>query len=104
MTATYTHSIPAGTLVLHVAFELGANQWKLGFSTGLGVAVRLRTIGAGNLAVLRREIELAKKKFRLRMTSRSVLVTRLDVMDSGCIAGWWSKGSATSSSMRRRSR
>ena len=65
MTATYTHSIPAGTLVLHVAFELGANQWKLGFSTGLGVAVRLRTIGAGNLAVLRREIELAKKKFRL---------------------------------------
>jgi transposase len=59
------HSIPAGTPVLYLAFELGANEWKLGFSTGLGVAVRLRTIGAGNLTMLQREIELAKKKFKL---------------------------------------
>jgi transposase len=65
MTAICTQSIPAGTPILYVAFELGAIQWKLGFSTGLGVAVRLRTVGAGNLAMLRREIELAKKKFRL---------------------------------------
>jgi hypothetical protein len=65
MTATYSHSIPAHAPVLYLAFELGANQWKLGFSTGLGVAVRLRTVGAGNLTMLRREIELAKKKYRL---------------------------------------
>lgn len=65
MTVTYTRSIPARSAVLYLAFELGANQWKLGFSTGLGVAVRLRTVGAGNLTMLRREIESARKKFRL---------------------------------------
>ncbi len=65
MTATCTNSIPLGTPVLYLAFELGANEWKLGFSTGLGVAVRLLTTGAGNLTRLQREIELAKKKFKL---------------------------------------
>jgi transposase len=65
MTATYTHSISGGSPVLYLAFELGANQWKLGFSTGLGVAARLRSVGAGNLTMLQREIELAKKKFKL---------------------------------------
>jgi hypothetical protein len=65
MSATWTHSIPASRPVLYLAFELGANQWKLGFSTGLGVAVRLRSMGAGNLTMLLREIELAKKKFKL---------------------------------------
>jgi transposase len=65
MTATCTHSIPAGAPVLYLAFELGANEWRLGFSTGLGVPVRLRTIGAGNLPRLLCEIELAKKKFGL---------------------------------------
>jgi transposase len=65
MTATCTHCIPGGTPVLYLAFELGDKQWKLGFSIGLWVAVRLRSIGAGNLAMLLREIELAKKKFGL---------------------------------------
>jgi len=65
MTATCTDSITSGKSVLYLAFELGANEWKLGFSIGLGVAVRLRTIGAGNLTMLQREIELAKKKFKL---------------------------------------
>jgi transposase len=65
MTATCTHSIAGGGPVLYLAFELGANEWKLGFSTGLGVAARLRTIATGNLMMLRREIELAKKKFQL---------------------------------------
>jgi len=31
----------------------------------LGVSARLRTVGAGNLKMLQREIELAKKKFKL---------------------------------------
>jgi transposase len=65
MTATCTHSIPAAAPILYLAFELGANEWKLGFSTGLGVPVRLRTVGAGNLTMLQREIELAKKKLKL---------------------------------------
>jgi len=37
----------------------------LGFGTVLGVSARLRTVGAGNLKMLQREIELAKKKFKL---------------------------------------
>jgi hypothetical protein len=53
-----------------MAFELGTKDWKLGFSTGLGVGVRLRAIGGGNLAVLRREIELAGKKFKLTDDAR----------------------------------
>ena len=65
MTATYADCITRSRPVLYLAFELGAKDWKLGFSIGLGVAVRLRAIGAGNLAMLRREIELAKKKFKL---------------------------------------
>jgi transposase len=65
MTATCTHSTPNGGGVLYLAFELGAYEWKLAFSPSVGTAARLRAIGAGNLAALLREIELAKKKFGL---------------------------------------
>jgi transposase len=57
--------MPGGTPVLYLAFELSANDWKLAFSIGLGMPARLRSIGAGNLASLVKEIELAKKKFKL---------------------------------------
>jgi transposase len=65
MTATCTHSIPADTPVLYLAFDLGAREWKLGFSTDVGVRPRLRTIAAGDLVLLGKEIELAKKRFQL---------------------------------------
>jgi hypothetical protein len=65
MTATCEHSITPGAPALYLAFELGANEWKLGFSAGLGVAARLRTTRAGDLAKLQQEIELNKRKFRL---------------------------------------
>ena len=65
MTATCTHSIPTSRPVLYLAFELGVNDWKLAFSPSLGTAARQRAVGAGNLAMLTREIGLAKKKFGL---------------------------------------
>lgn len=51
--------------VLFLALELGATDWKLGFSTGLGQKPRRRTIEAGKTDRLQIEIELAKRRFRL---------------------------------------
>jgi transposase len=50
---------------LYLAFELSNKKWKLGFSIGLGQKVRIRSIDAGDLAALKREIEAAKKRFHL---------------------------------------
>jgi transposase len=51
--------------ILYLAFELSNKTWKLGFSIGLGQKARIRTIDSGDLAQLKSEIELAKKRFRL---------------------------------------
>jgi transposase len=51
--------------VLFLAFELGAKEWKLGFSTGLGQPARQRGIRAGELGKLQQEIAAAKKRFGL---------------------------------------
>jgi transposase len=56
--------------VLYLAFELGNVEWKLGFSVGAGQRPRVRTMPAGNLADLRTEIELAKRRFGLPETAR----------------------------------
>jgi len=50
---------------LYLAFELGNKKWKLGFSTGLGQAPRIREMPAGDLGALQEEIHLAKKRFGL---------------------------------------
>jgi transposase len=50
---------------LYLAFELGSKEWKLGFSVGFGQRPRERTILAGDLAGVRREIERAKRRFGL---------------------------------------
>ena len=49
--------------VLHLAFELSQNQWKLGFSDGN--KLRFKTIVARDLNQLQEEIEKAKGKFKL---------------------------------------
>jgi len=53
------------SLKLYLALELGNAGWKLGFTIGLGQALRLRTLTARDLTGLRREIELAKVRFGL---------------------------------------
>ena len=55
---------------LYLAFELGNKKWKLGFTIGLGQSPRRRTIAAGDLVTLQREIRLAKKRFGLPQTAQ----------------------------------
>jgi transposase len=53
------------SLKLYLAFELSNTEWKLGFTTGLGQAARLKVLKARNLGGLKREINLAKERFGL---------------------------------------
>jgi len=55
---------------LYLAFELGKKQWRLAFTVGLGQPPRERTIAAGSLTALQREIALAKKRFGLPEDAR----------------------------------
>jgi transposase len=50
---------------LYMALELSNAQWKLGFTTGLGQAPRLRSLEARDLFSLEKEINLAKERFSL---------------------------------------
>lgn len=50
---------------LYLAFELGNEEWKLGFTIGPGQSPRRRVIEAGDLAALGWEIGQAKKHFGL---------------------------------------
>jgi len=56
--------------VLHVAFELSQNKWKLGF--GDGERMRFKTIAARDLVQLQEEIEKARERFKLRGDVRIV--------------------------------
>jgi transposase len=55
---------------LYIAFELSNKKWKLGFTIGLGQRPRERNVDAGDLAVLEKEIRLAKKRFDLPEETR----------------------------------
>ncbi|NIQ90850.1 MAG: IS110 family transposase, partial [Deltaproteobacteria bacterium] len=55
---------------LYLAFELGSKEWKLGFSVGFGQRPRERTVLAGDLAGVKREIERAKRRFGLSGEAR----------------------------------
>ena len=57
---------------LFMAFELGMSEWKLGFTIGLGQKARRRTITAGNLEKVQKEIAAAKKRFQLSETAEVV--------------------------------
>jgi transposase len=54
-----------GTQVLAVSFELGASEWKMAFSPGLGQPPRHRVVAAGDLEAVRKEISAAKARFKL---------------------------------------
>jgi transposase len=59
-----------GDATLYLAFELSNERWKLGFKIGLGQRPRERTIRAGDLKALQREIRQAKKHFGLAEDAR----------------------------------
>ena len=56
-------SAPGTTLML--AFELGSTKWLLGFTTAAAQRPRLRTMAAGDLPALEKEILLAKARLGL---------------------------------------
>jgi transposase len=55
---------------LYLAFELGNKEWKLGFTVGFGQRPRERTVLAGDLGGVKREIERAKRRFGLSKGAR----------------------------------
>jgi transposase len=55
---------------LYLAFELGSKEWKLGFTVGFGQRPRERTVLAGDLSGVKREIERAKRRFGLSAEAR----------------------------------
>ena len=63
-------SLPQPTLYL--AFELGKNPWKLGFTVGVAQQPRERMIPAGALETLQQEITRAKQRFGLPDEARVV--------------------------------
>jgi transposase len=66
MTTTASGTATSGaTQVLAMSLELGAGEWKMAFSPGVGQSPRHRTVAAGDLKGLRKEIEGAKARFGL---------------------------------------
>jgi transposase len=68
--ATHSMEYSAFHRKLYLAFELSYKQWTLGFTTGYGQKPRIRTIVAGDLEGLQKEIRLAKKRFGLLETAQ----------------------------------
>jgi hypothetical protein len=62
MTALHTLQTPPSGAVRYLAFALGWTAWKLGFSTGLAGAPRLRTMRARDRRVRWDEVARAKKR------------------------------------------
>src|SRR5438067_1276335 len=65
MTATRTQHFNDCRPGLYLALDLGASEWKLAFAAAPADAPRLRSIGAGNLQALLKEIARAKQRFDL---------------------------------------
>ena len=55
--------------VLYLACELSEEKWRLGFSIGMAQSPREREIRSRDIAALRREIGLAKRRFGLSETA-----------------------------------
>jgi transposase len=55
----------AAGVTLYLAFELGSTKWTLGFTDAPAQRPRIRTIAAGDLGALEREVLAAKVRFGL---------------------------------------
>ena len=75
MAASVTSRIEQDTLAqptLSLAFELGQDTWKLGFTIGVAQQPRERTIPAGDIVRVQQEIAQAKQRFGLPADARVV--------------------------------
>lgn len=66
-TRTTECSAPGPTLF--VAFELGSTKWTLACTTAVGQKARLRTIAAGDLEAVRRELDAARARLGVPLTT-----------------------------------
>jgi transposase len=64
-TGKYTKATVEASQVLYLAFELGVDEWKIGFTTDLRTKARVRVIPARDLTCLAREVKAAKQWFAL---------------------------------------
>jgi transposase len=75
MAASVTSRIEQDTLAqptLSLAFELGQETWKLGFTIGVAQQPRERAIPAGDIVRVQQEIAQAKQRFGLPADARVV--------------------------------
>src|SRR5499426_3071020 len=75
MVTSATSRIEQATLpqpTLSLAFELGQETWKLGFTIGVAQQPRERTIPARDIARVQQEIAQAKQRFGLPADARVV--------------------------------
>jgi hypothetical protein len=61
--ATHMDQATTHQPTLFLAFELGVNTWKLGFTTGAAQRPRERRMPAGAIHVLHEELARAKQRF-----------------------------------------
>jgi transposase len=64
-TTTRTTECTAPAATVFLAFELGSTKWTLGFTTAPAHRPRIRTVAAGDLAAVTREIAEAKRRFQV---------------------------------------
>ena len=57
---------------LYMAFELGWGKWKVGFTVGRAQRPRLRSVDAGDVEAVEKEIAAARKRFSLAADCRVV--------------------------------
>ena len=68
-TSKYTSTASEVAQILYVAFELGVDEWKIGFTKDLGTKARVRVVPARDLKQLARELTAAKQWFALPVTA-----------------------------------
>ena len=69
MTTTRSAECNAPGTPLMLAFDLGSTKWTLGFTTAPAQRPRIRTMPAGDLVTLVKEVQLAKARFRLPLSA-----------------------------------
>jgi transposase len=69
---THVNQETAVTPTLFLAFELGVNKWKLGFTTGAAQRPRERQVPAGDCHTVLEEIRRAKSRCGLPEAARVV--------------------------------
>lgn len=69
-TTAPANATSGATAVLAMSLELDASEWKMAFSPGLGQPPRYRTVQAGDLEGVKREVAEAKRRFGLPAHTR----------------------------------